>query len=219
MKVLQNENLMARKISSTLFLTIVIPMILSFPLGIFYERRQESKNTLDIDRSLVVLLARPSDFDIAGGKWVNLSSYQSYFDPTFTSTDDHKGAGYSLSAYFPATETYLGVSHDIRRYVPEKIPQTTWLDEHYRGTKATDGMEIHWLSLKELDKQSRAFCTSSKNSSTINCYFESNYDELVSNFSIWASNMEEAEIINFLTPAIQKFYDRLSETSIKFSGK
>jgi len=209
---------MSRKTLLILLLVEVVLTTASFPLGIFYERRQESKNTLDIDRSLVALLARPSDFNIAGGKWVDMSSYQSCFDPTFTSTDDYKGAGYSLSAYFPATEIYLGVSHDIRRYVPEKIPQTTWLDEHYRGAKATDDMEIHWLSLKELDKQSRAFCTSSKNSSTINCYFESNYDELVSNFSIWASNMEEAEIINFLTPAIRKFYDRLSESSIKFSG-
>jgi len=208
---------MSRKISSAFLSTIIILPILSFLSGILYERRQESKNASELDHSLVVLLARPSDFDITGGKWVDLSSNQSYFNPTFTSIDDYKGAGYSLSAYFSATDIYLGVSHDIRRYMPNKIPKTTWLDERYRGSKATDGMEIHWLSLKELDKKSRGFCTSSKNSNTINCYIESNYNELVSYFSIWASNMEEIEIINFLTPAIQKFYKRLSESSIEYS--
>jgi len=190
-------------------------MSISFISGIFYERWQESKNTLDIDHSLVVLLARPSDFEIPGGKWVNTSYYQSYYDPTFSNIDDYKVAGYGRTAYFPATETLLGVDHDIRRYMPDKTPKATRMDEYYRGAKATDGTEIHWLSLKELDKKSRAFCTSSKSSKMIHCYVESKYDEFVSTFSIWAENMTEEQVINFIMPAIQKFYDRLSKSSIK----
>lgn len=165
---------MSRKTFSIFLSIIIFLIILSFISGIFYERWLESKNSLGIDHSLVLLLARPSDFDITGGKWVTLSSYEVYYDPVFTSVDDYKGAGYSVNAYFPEKDVYLGVSHDIKRYVPDKIPKTTWMDERYRGAEATDGMEIHWLNLKELDSKSRAFCTSSKQSSTINCYVESN---------------------------------------------
>lgn len=208
---------MSRKTSSIFLSASIILITLSFISGIFYERWQKSKNTLDIDPSLVVLLTRPSDFEMLGGKLVTIGFTQSYYDPTFTSIDDYKGASYSFNAYFQETDVYLGVSHDIRRYVPDKIPTATHMDAFYQGATSTSDMEIHWLDLEELDSKSRAFCTSSKHSSTINCYVESSYVELISTFSIWASNMEEIEIINFLIPAIQKFYERLSESSIKYS--
>lgn len=195
---------------TSIFLTII-----SFISGIFYERWQESKNTLDIDHSLVVLLARPSDFEIPNGKWVNRGAYQGYYDPAYTSIDDYKVTGSSFSAYFPASKTLLGVSHDISRYMPGKTPKTRRMDEYYRGAKATDSAEIHWLSLKELDKKSRIFCVSYKSSKMINCYVESKYDEIVSTFSVWAENMIEEQVVDFIMPAIQMFYDRLSKSPFK----
>jgi hypothetical protein len=214
--IILKGNFMSRKFFSTFLLTIIFLTILSFISGIFYERWQEAKNTLDIDHSLVVLLARSSDFEIPDGKWVNMGSYQGYYDPAYTSIDDYKVTGNSFLAYFPATKTQLGISHDISRYVPDKIPKTTRIDDYYYGAKSTAGLDIHWLNLKELDKKSRAFCTSSKSSEVIHCYVGSNYGEIVSTFAIWADNMEEVEIIKFLMPAIQKFYDRLSKSSIKY---
>jgi hypothetical protein len=205
---------MSRKNLPILLLTGVALIIISFISGISYERWQESKNTLDIDHSLVVLLARPSDFEIPDGKWVNRASYQAYYDPAYTSMDDYKQAGSSFSAYFSATKTQLGVDHHISRYVPDKIPKMTQMDAYYRGAESTDGAEIHWLSLKELDKKSRAFCVSYKNSKATYCYVESNYGEIVSTFAIW-SEMTEEQTINFMMPAIQKFYERLSKSSIK----
>lgn len=205
---------MPRKIFTIFLLTAIVLITISFITGIFYERWQEFKNALELDRSLVLLLARPSDFEIAGGKWVNMGRYEGYYDPTFTNIDDYKMTGCSFTAYFPATKTLLGVSNDINRYVPDKLPKTTRIDMYYQGAKATDGTEAHWLNLEELDEKSQAFCTSSKNSKTINCYFEFDYGEVVSTFSIWTDGMEEVEIINFIMPAIQKFYDRLSESSI-----
>jgi hypothetical protein len=213
-KVFLKINYMSKKLFILLFAGATLTII-SFMSGIFYEKWQESKNTLDIDHSLVTLLARPSDFEIPDGKWVGRNSYQAYYEPAHTSMDDYKQAGSGFSACFPATKTQLGVDHHISRYVSGKIPKTTRMDEYYRGAKSTDGAEIHWLSLKELDKKSRAFCVSYKNSKATYCYVESNYGEIVSTFAIW-SEMTEEQSINFMTPAIQKFYDRLSKSSIKY---
>jgi len=210
------ENSKPRKIFLFLSLIGISSTLSLFTLGRVYERWQDSKNTLDINHSLVLLLARPSDFEIAGGKWVNMGSYQSYYDPSFTGMIPYKGAGNSFLADFATTDTMLGISHDIRRYVPGKKPKTTQMDVYYQGAITTDDLEIHWLTLEELDNKSRAFCTSSKVSSGINCYAEVSYGEIASTFSIWADGMEEVEIINFLTSAIQKFHDRLSKSSIKF---
>ena len=209
---------MSRKTLFALLLIGGFSILSSFLLGIVYEKWQNSKNTLDIDHTLVLLLARPSDFEIAGGKWVTMGFYQSYYDPAFTSMVDYKGAGNSFSAYFTATDMLLGISHDIRRYVPGKTPKTTQMDVYYQGATSTNGTEVHWLTLEELDNKSQAFCTSSKVSSVIHCYGEASYGEIASTFSIWADDMKEAEVVNnFLMPAIQKFYDRLSKSSINHS--
>jgi len=202
---------MSIKTFSTFLLATILLIILSFISGISYGRWQASKNSLDIDHSLVLLLARPSDFDIAGSEWVTIGSYQAYYDPEFTSMVDYKQAGYAFNVYFPATDINLGVSHNIRRYVTDKVPKATQMDVYYQGAMTTSGLQIHWLSLKELDDESTAFCTSSKGSSYISCYAESHHDDIVSTFSISSDKMTEEQVINFIIPAIQKFYERLSK--------
>lgn len=205
---------MSRK-SFSFFIVIDILMIFtSFVSGIFYERQIEDKNTLDIDPSLVLLLANPSDFEITDGEWANRNYNQTYINPS-SSLSHYVSARNSFTVSFPKTNKWMGLEHLILRYELGKTPKTIWIDDIYSSKRNSTEWEIHLLNFKELDRNSLAFCITSEARMITTCYFESKHDEIISVFSVWSSNMEETQLINFLMPAVQKFYDRLSKSSIK----
>src|SRR5689334_20537907 len=202
---------MSRK-SLLMILSTSALIITSFITGALYERWQGSKNTLELDPSLPSLLARPSDFEFTDGILQTAAYTQAYYDPSITSVPDYKMALSSFTASFPTTDALLGFEHTIRRYVPGKMPETTQWDRLYQDLDANTEMEVRLLSLRELDENGRAFCTFEEESASINCHIELKYDQFISSFSIWSFNIEESQLIdNFITPAIQKFYDRLSK--------
>ncbi len=193
-----------------------ILMMVSFTSGILYESWQEDKNTTDLDRPLALLLARPSDFEITGSQWLYIEYNQSYYEPRNKGVLLHyEIVKKHFSTGFPETDASFNVSHEIKRYAPAELPETTWIDDTYFGDQSRPEMEVRLLKLKELDENSRALCVLSKESTSITCLVESKYNEIISTFAFYGYNMEETQIIGFITPALRNFYERLSKSSIK----
>jgi hypothetical protein len=206
---------MSRKSLTITILTSIILAITSFMSGLLYERWRESKSTLYFDRSLALLLARPTDFEISNGEWSNVAYFQDYVNPSINKYRiNYGGARSEFRAYYSTTDTILDFVHRIERYKHGEVPQKTFLDETYLSGEVVDNVEILLLNLTELDENSRAFCILSRANKFTICFAESKYNEIVSTISISSENANEEQIIDFIKTAIQKFYFRLSKSSI-----
>lgn len=120
--------------------------IISFMSGLLYERWKESKNTLDIDHSLSLLLAKPSDFVITGGEWSNIAYFQDYVNPSINKYRTNYESGRSeFRANFPETNAILDFVHVIEKYEYGETPKTTYLDETYLSGKQSKTLRYIYL--------------------------------------------------------------------------
>lgn len=207
---------MSKKSIAAIFLTSITLIITSFISGLLYERWQESNRTPYIDRSVALLLAKPSDFEITGGEWSNVAYFQDYVNLSINPYRiNHGGAKSAFRAYYSTTDTILDFVHRIERYKHGEVPQKTFLDETYLSGEAVENVEILLLNLPELDENSAAFCILSRANKFTICFVESKYNEIVSTISISSETANEEQIIDFIKTAIQKFYFRLSRSTIK----
>jgi hypothetical protein len=198
------------------FLIYLLVISASFGSGITYKSWQESKNITDLDRPLALLLARPTDFESISNQWSHIDYTQVYYDPNTKGVSlEYEIANKHFTIGFSEQHATFNVTHNIKRYRPEELPKKTWIDDVYIEKTANNEMKVRLLNLEELDKNTQAFCVFSKSTSSKTCYVESKYKEIISIFVFEGYNMEEAQIINSITPAIQKFYDRLSKSSIQ----
>ena len=203
---------MSRKV----FLIFLLVISASFSSGIMYKDWQGSKNITDLDRPLALLLARPTDFEAVTSQWSHIDYTQIYYDPSTKGVSlEYEIASKHFTIGFSEKHATFNVTHDIKRYRLKELPKKTWIDDIYIEKIANTEMEVRLLNLEELDKNTQAFCVFSKSTSSKTCYVESKYKEIISVFIFYGYNMEETQIINSIAPAVQKFYDRLSKSSIK----